>query len=255
MMPSGSGLSFASGSRSFGLELHASKTRLIEFGRFAAEHRQARGLAKPETFDFLGFTHICGKHEEAGRFKLKRITIKKRLRAKLRTVKTELTRRRHLPIPEQGEWLASVVRGHRNYYAVPDNIYAVEAFHQQAIEHWYRALRRRSQRTSLTWKRMGRVQARWLPPVTHHASLARRALRRQYPRQEPSALGSGRQGCDPAGESPVMLIVRVEHVATPHPGPGNRPGDAWCERPGCPAAFALLRWEQPGGRASVGARR
>ncbi len=150
---------------SFGLELHEGKTRLIEFGRFAAERRRARGLSKPESFDFLGFTHICGKQRKTGRFALKRITIKKRLRAKLRTVKAELTRRRHLPIPEQGEWLASVVRGHRNYYAVPGNIYAVEAFHQQAIEHWYRALRRRSQRTSLTWKRMGRVQARWLPPV------------------------------------------------------------------------------------------
>src|ERR1700694_3872246 len=150
---------------SFGLELHEGKTRLIEFGRFAAERRRARGLSKPESFDFLGFTHICGKQRKTGRFALKRITIKKRLRAKLRTVKTELTRRRHLPIPEQGEWLASVVRGHRNYYAVPGNIYAVEAFHQQAIEHWYRALRRRSQRTSLTWKRMGRVQARWLPPA------------------------------------------------------------------------------------------
>jgi RNA-directed DNA polymerase len=150
---------------SFGLELHEGKTRLIEFGRFAAERRRARGLSKPESFDFLGFTHICGKQRKTGRFALKRITIKKRLRAKLRTVKTELTRRRHLPIPEQGDWLASVVRGHRNYYAVPGNIYAVEAFHQQAIEHWYRALRRRSQRTSLTWKRMGRVQARWLPPV------------------------------------------------------------------------------------------
>ncbi len=150
---------------SFGLGLHEDKTRLIEFGRFAAERRRARGLSKPESFDFLGFTHICGKQRKTGRFALKRITIKKRLRAKLRKVKTELRQRRHLPIPEQGEWLASVVRGHCNYYAVPGNIHAVEAFHQQAIEHWYRALRRRSQRTSLTWKRMRRVQARWLPPV------------------------------------------------------------------------------------------
>jgi hypothetical protein len=131
---------------------------------FDVRHLLSHG-ASWRRFDFLGFTHICGKQRKTGRFALKRITIKKRLRAKLRTVKAELTRRRHLPIPEQGEWLASVVRGHRNYYAVPGNIYAVEAFHQQAIEHWYRALRRRSQRTSLTWKRMGRVQARWLPPV------------------------------------------------------------------------------------------
>ena len=96
---------------SFGLELHEDKTRLIEFGRFAAERRRARGLSKPETFDFLGFTHICGKQRKTGRLALKRITIKKRLRAKLRKVKTELTQRRHLPIPEQGEWLASVCAG------------------------------------------------------------------------------------------------------------------------------------------------
>jgi len=149
----------------FGLALNAEKTRLIEFGRFAAERRRKRGLGKPESFDFLGFTHICGKQRKTGRFALKRITVKKRMRAKLGEVKTELRRRRHLPIPEQGEWLASVVRGHCGYYAVPGNIHAVEAFHQQVVEHWYRALRRRSQRTSLTWVRMGRLQARWLPPV------------------------------------------------------------------------------------------
>ena len=94
----------------FGLELHPDKTRLIEFGRHAARRRAARGLGKPETFDFLGFTHVCGK-TMAGHFGLRRFTISKRLRAKLREVKTELLRRRHLPVPEQGRWLASVVRG------------------------------------------------------------------------------------------------------------------------------------------------
>ena len=104
----------------FGLELHPDKTRLIEFGRFAAAKRQARGLGKPETFDFLGFTHICGKTRD-GRFWLRRITISKRMRAKLAEVKDQLKRRRHQPIPEQGRWLASVVRGHLAYYAVPGN--------------------------------------------------------------------------------------------------------------------------------------
>jgi RNA-directed DNA polymerase len=147
----------------FGLELADEKTRLIEFGRFAARDRKNRGLPKPETFDFLGFTHACGKTRKTGRFALKRVTSKKRLRAKLREVKAELMRRRHHPIPEQARWLASVVRGHSAYYAVPGNIDAVAAFHNQAARHWRRALRRRSQRTRLTWERMHRLDKRWLP--------------------------------------------------------------------------------------------
>jgi RNA-directed DNA polymerase len=147
----------------FSLELADEKTRLIEFGRFAAQDRKARGLSKPESFDFLGFTHVCGKTRKTGRFALKRVTSKKRMRAKLRAVKTELMHRRHDPIPDQGQWLASVVRGHSNYYAVPGNIDAVAAFHQQTVKHWRRALRRRSQRTRLTWKRMLRLDHRWLP--------------------------------------------------------------------------------------------
>jgi len=152
----------------FSLELAAEKTRLIEFGRFAAERRQKRGLGKPETFQFLGFTHICAK-TRTGRFQLKRITDRKRLRAKLHKVKAECRRRMHLPIPDQGQWLGSVVRGHLNYYAVPGNIKAVDAFRHQAIRHWYQALRRRSQRTSLDWERMHRLAQRWLPParITH----------------------------------------------------------------------------------------
>jgi RNA-directed DNA polymerase len=148
----------------FGLELQAEKTRLIEFGRFAAQNRKTRGLGRPETFDFLGFTHICAKTKN-GRFLLKRITIAKRMRAKLREVKLELMRRRHLPIPEQGRWLASVVRGHLAYYAVPGNIDAVAAFRTLVTRLWLRALRRRSQRTRLDWTRMNRLATRWLPPV------------------------------------------------------------------------------------------
>jgi RNA-directed DNA polymerase len=148
----------------FALELHPDKTRLIEFGRFAALDRHKRGAGQPETFEFLGFTHICAKTKR-GRFKLKRITIPKRLRARLREVKDELKRRRHLPVPEQGQWLGSVVRGHLAYYAVPDNTDAVRAFRDQAAKHWFRALRRRSQRTRLTWERMNRLVTRWLPRV------------------------------------------------------------------------------------------
>jgi group II intron reverse transcriptase/maturase len=148
----------------FALELAPEKTRLIEFGRFAAERRTARGLRKPETFDFLGFTHICAK-DRRGRFKLRRITSKKRMRAKLHEVKTELKRRRHLPIPDQGRWLASVVRGHTAYYGVPDNYQAIYGFRDQVVRHWHRALRRRSQRTRLTWERTNRLAARWLPQI------------------------------------------------------------------------------------------
>jgi RNA-directed DNA polymerase len=148
----------------FSLELNAAKTRLIEFGRFAAERRRAHGRGKPETFQFLGFTHICGQ-TRTRRFKLKRITDSKRMRAKVSEVKTTLIKRRDLPIPDQARWLASVLRGHCNYYAVPDNYEAINAFRQLIIRHWLKALRRRSQRTRLTWQRMYRLAERWLPTV------------------------------------------------------------------------------------------
>jgi len=151
----------------FGLELAAEKTRLIEFGRFAAERRAARELGKPETFDFLGFTHICAR-TKSGQFKLKRVTSKKRMRAKLHQVKAELKRRWHHSIPEQGRWLNSVLAGHFRYYAVPDNREALQAFHRAVIWHWLRALRRRSQRSRMTWDRMRRIADRWLPQVRIH---------------------------------------------------------------------------------------
>ena len=148
----------------FGLELHPDKTRLIEFGRHAARRRTAQGLGKPETFDFLGFTHFCGKTKH-GRFWLRRITISKRMQAKLREVNDQLKRRRHQPIPVQGTWLRSVVQGHLAYYAVPGNTDAVAAFRTQVGRCWYKALRRRSQRTRLNWKRMNRLTTKWLPPA------------------------------------------------------------------------------------------
>ena len=152
----------------FGLELHPEKTRLIEFGRYAVENRARRGDRKPETFEFLGFTHMCAKTRN-GRFKLKRVTSKKKMRAKLHSVKTEMRRRWHHSIPEQGHWLASVLAGHYRYYAVPDNIRALQAFREAVIRRWLKALRRRSQRSRMTWERMRRIADRWLPqPRIHH---------------------------------------------------------------------------------------
>jgi RNA-directed DNA polymerase len=148
----------------FGLELHPGKTRLIEFGRYAAERRRKRGLGKPETFDFLGFTHICAR-TRTGRFWVRRITISKRMRAKLAEVKDQLKARRHQPIPEQGRWLGSVVRGHCAYYAVPGNRTAVASFRTQVTRYWHKALERRSQRTRIGWGRMNRLATRWLPPA------------------------------------------------------------------------------------------
>jgi len=148
----------------FGLELHPDKTRLIEFGRRAAIDRARRGLGKPETFDFLGLTHICAR-SRAGRSWVKRITIAKRMRAKLREVNDQLKWRRHQPIPVQGQWLRSVVQGHLAYYAVPGNTDAVSAFRFHATRHWFKALRRRSQRTRINWVRMNRIATRWLPKV------------------------------------------------------------------------------------------
>jgi group II intron reverse transcriptase/maturase len=148
----------------FGLELHADKTRLIEFGRNAARDRAARGDGKPETFDFLGFTHMCGKNKSGG-YWLKRKTISKRMRAKLAEVKDQIKRRQHLPIPEQGKWLGSVVRGHLAYYAVPGNTDAVAAFCNEVTRYWFQALRRRSQRTRVNWDRMSSYVKRWFPPA------------------------------------------------------------------------------------------
>ena len=152
----------------FSLELHPEKTRLIEFGRYAVPRRKARGEGKPETFSFLGFTHICAVTRR-GRFWVRRVTDRKRLRAKLKQVKTEIMRRRHLPVPEQGRWLASVVTGHQNYYAVHGNYEAVSFFRYEVTRHWHHALKRRSQRNRLPWDRMNRLAKRWLPRtrITH----------------------------------------------------------------------------------------
>jgi RNA-directed DNA polymerase len=147
----------------FGLELHPEKTRLLEFGRHAVERRKQRGESKPETFDFLGFTHISGKTRK-GRFIVLRKTIRKRLRATLQRVKEKLRRRWHLPVPVLGQWLRSVVQGYFNYHAVPSNGSSVERFRKEVAKLWLRALRRRSQRgKKLTWPRFAPVVDYWLP--------------------------------------------------------------------------------------------
>lgn len=154
--------------RKFSLELHPEKTRLLEFGPFAAGNRKQRGEGKPETFNFLGFTHICGKKRSNGRFTVLRQTIRKRLQAKLSEVQADLKRRRHDPIPEVGKWLRSVVSGHIRYYGVPTNGAALRTFRFQVGRLWHRTLSRRSQNARVLWDRMRRLIARWLPPARIH---------------------------------------------------------------------------------------
>jgi len=137
----------------FGLGLHPAKTRLIEFGRYAAERRKRRGLGKPETFDFLGFTHMCGHNHQNRSFEVKRKTVAKRLRRKLREVKQELRQRISQSVQQQTEWLVRVVAGHYQYYGVPGNIRALNAFHRGVWWHWIRGLRRKSQRSNWTWEK------------------------------------------------------------------------------------------------------
>lgn len=149
--------------RQFGLELHPDKTRLIEFGRHAAEQRKQRGEGKPETFNFLGFTHLCGTTRKTGRFIVKRQTIRTRLSAKLTALKAELRHRWHTPVVQLGPWLRSVVQGWLNYHAVPGNMDSLNAFRSQVLRLWFRALRRRGQRRPMTWARFLLLVRRWIP--------------------------------------------------------------------------------------------
>jgi group II intron reverse transcriptase/maturase len=146
----------------FNLELHPDKTRLIEFGRFADSNRQKRGEGKPETFDFLGFTHFCGK-TRAGYFKVGRKTVKKRQGAKLKQLRAELRRRMHWPTWEVGMWLGRVLRGYYQYYAVPGNIMALGQFRTALTRIWKETLSRRSQKGRVNWKQMTELSNAWLP--------------------------------------------------------------------------------------------
>ena len=172
--------------REFALSLHPEKTRLIEFGRFAAERRLRRGLGKPETFDFLGFTFICGK-TRSGKFQLRRKSRRDRMKAKLRMIKEELRQRMHQSIPVQGRWLRRVVGGYFNYHAVPTNARALDAFRHHVTDLWRRTLRRRSQKDRMTWERMMQLVDAWLPKpsILHPWPSDRFAV--THPRWEPHA--------------------------------------------------------------------
>jgi RNA-directed DNA polymerase len=148
----------------FGLELHPDKTRLIRFGRFAAQNRKEQGERKPATFNFLGFTHICGT-TRSGKFTVLRQTVRKKWQAKLKEVYIELRRRMHQPVPEQGAYLRSVVAGHVRYYGVPMNSQAIGAFREQVCRLWMKVLKRRSDKHNLTWDRMKRLIAKYIPAV------------------------------------------------------------------------------------------
>ena len=174
----------------FSLELHPEKTRLIEFGRHAAANRRDRGEGKPESFTFLGFTHLCGRGRNGG-FYVLRQTRTDRMRAKLQVVKAALRRHRHAPVREQGRWLGQVLRGYFGYFAVPGNYHALRAFYAQVKWYWMRALRHRAQshhRHSITYPRMDRLASKWLPMprIQHPWPMVRFAAK--HPRWEPSAL-------------------------------------------------------------------
>jgi retron-type reverse transcriptase len=170
----------------FALTLHPDKTRLLEFGRRAAQNRQRRGLGKPETFTFLKFIFICGKSRQ-GRFLLQRKTRGDRLRAKLRAVKDQLRRRLHEPIPAQGRWLKQLVTGFFASHAVPTNARALGAFRYHVIHLWRRTLRRRSQKDGMTWERMARIADAWLPRPRILHPWPERRFAVTHPRWEPSA--------------------------------------------------------------------
>jgi hypothetical protein len=147
----------------YGLELHSEKTRLIQFGRFAAENRKRDGMGKPETFNFLGFTHICGTIRKSGKFTVHRKTVGKRMTAKLKEVAAKLRKRAHDPIEATGNWLGQVVRGYNQYHAVPGNLSRLHAFRRALARYWLQTLRRRSQRSRWTWEHFEKLVNEYLP--------------------------------------------------------------------------------------------
>jgi group II intron reverse transcriptase/maturase len=151
--------------RKFGLELHPEKTRLIEFGRYAAERRKKRGAGKPETFNFPGFTHICGTNHKTGNFTVHRKTIGTRMAAKRKDIRAKLRERMHARGRDTVQWLRQVVRGYFQYHAIPGNGARMEAFRRDVLRLWFKALRRRSQRSRLTWEKFRERLGSLLPPV------------------------------------------------------------------------------------------
>ena len=171
----------------FGLALHAQKTRLIEFGRHAAERRQQRGQGNPETFDFLGFTHCCGS-TRSGRFSVRRLTAKKRMRATLAGFKDKLKRKRHEPLRDVGVWLGRTLQAYFNYHAVPGNLRRLNGMRWQLGRIWFRSLRRRSQRAWLNWQRFRRLANTYLPACRLIHPYPSQRFGVNHPRQEPYAV-------------------------------------------------------------------
>ena len=171
----------------FGLALHPDKTRLIEFGRRAIEKRKQRGEGKPETFDFLGFTHCCSTTRK-GWFKILRFTVKKRMRATLKAIREKLRSKMHDPVPVVGRWLGRVVQGYFNYFAVPGNAYRLCSFRYEVCRAWRRMLQRRSQRHNQSWERFGKLEKRYIPPFRNTHPYPEDRFRVKHPRQEPCAV-------------------------------------------------------------------
>jgi len=151
--------------RMFDLALHPDKTRLIRFGRHAAKQREDLGEGKPETFDFLGFTHFCTQSRKRGTFVIGRKTIKKRMRAKLQAIKMELRKRMHDPIVKTGIWVKQMLQGHLNYFAVSGNDPSLWCFFNEVRRRWLRSLRRRSQKARLAWEKFITLTDRFFPPI------------------------------------------------------------------------------------------
>lgn len=170
----------------FALRLHPEKTRIVEFGRYAVERRARRGLAKPETFAFLGFLHICGRSKR-GAFVLLRRTRRDRMRSTLQAVSKQLKRRMHDPIPKIGQWLRSIVRGYFAYHAIPTNYGTLSAFRYHLIGIWKRTLRHRSQRDGTTWKRAYELAATWLPSPRITRPWPQERFSVKHPRWKPGA--------------------------------------------------------------------
>lgn len=174
--------------REFGLQLNPNKTRLIEFGRNAVRNRRGRGEGKPDTFDFLGFTHICS-YDRGGKYTVRRRTKSKKIRGTLKKFKTEIRRRYHQPVPVQGRWIKSAYQGFVNYFAVPGNMATLKSFHHHLCHTWLKALRRRSQKgRKLTWEKFEGIYPEWLPHPRCKHPWPNQRFGRHYPRQEPYAV-------------------------------------------------------------------
>jgi hypothetical protein len=200
----------------FALSLHPDKTRLIEFGRHAVADRERRGLGKPETFSFLGFTFICGR-SRTGKFLVKRKTRRDRMRAKLQAIKQELRQRMHQPIRDQGRWLGQVVRGYFNYHAVPTNSQTLVTFRFFVTELWRRTLRRRSQKDAMTWERISRLANDWLPKprILHPWPQARFAVKQT---SKVGAVWLNRARTDLCGGRSAMGVPTAIRISFPVSG-------------------------------------